>query len=77
MDQFIEWFNQTAPGGDAPVPAITRAGVAHLYFVTIHPFEDGNGRVGRAVSEKALAQTLGRPAGFWRQTGLYSTYRRC
>jgi Fic family protein len=61
MDQFIEWFNQTAPGGVTPLSAITRAGIAHLYFVTIHPFEDGNGRVGRAVSEKALAQTLGRP----------------
>jgi Fic family protein len=61
MDRFNEWFNQTAPGGDAPLSAITRAGIAHLYFVTIHPFEDGNGRVGRAVAEKALAQTLGRP----------------
>jgi Fic family protein len=61
MDRFNEWFNQTAPGGDAPLPTITRAGIAHLYFVTIHPFEDGNGRVGRAVAEKALAQTLGRP----------------
>jgi Fic family protein len=61
MDRFNEWFNRTAPGGDAPLPAITRAGIAHLYFVTVHPFEDGNGRVGRAVAEKALAQTLGRP----------------
>lgn len=61
MDRFNEWFNRAAPGGDAPLPAITRAGIAHLYFVTIHPFEDGNGRVGRAVAEKALAQTLGRP----------------
>jgi Fic family protein len=61
MDRFTEWFNRTAPGSDASLPAITRAGIAHLYFVTIHPFEDGNGRVGRAVAEKALAQTLGRP----------------
>lgn len=61
MDRFTEWFNRTAPGRDAALPAITRAGIAHLYFVTIHPFEDGNGRVGRAVAEKALAQTLGRP----------------
>ena len=61
MDRFMEWFNQTAPGGGTPLPAITRAGIAHLYFVTIHPFEDGNGRVGRAVAEKTLAQTLGRP----------------
>ncbi len=61
MDRFTEWFNRTAPGRDAALPAITRAGIAHLYFVTIHPFEDGNGRVGRAIAEKALAQTLGRP----------------
>ena len=61
MDRFTEWSNRTAPGRDAVLPAITRAGIAHLYFLTIHPFEDGNGRVGRAVAEKALAQSLGRP----------------
>jgi Fic family protein len=38
------------------LPPLTRAGVAHLYFESIHPFEDGNGRIGRAISEKALAQ---------------------
>jgi Fic family protein len=61
MAAFIAWFNQTAPGGPAPLPALTRAGIAHLYFVCIHPFEDGNGRIGRALAEKALAQGLGRP----------------
>jgi Fic family protein len=40
---------------------LARAGIAHLYFESIHPFEEGNGRVGRAVSEKALAEALGRP----------------
>jgi len=40
---------------------LTRAGVAHLYFVCIHPFEGGNGRIGRAIAEKALAQSLGYP----------------
>jgi Fic family protein len=43
------------------LPALTRAGVAHLYFESIHPFEDGNGRIGRALSEKSLAQSLGQP----------------
>jgi Fic family protein len=43
------------------MPALTRAGTAHLYFVSIHPFEDGNGRIGRAIAEKALAQGLGQP----------------
>ena len=42
--------------------SLTRAGIAHLYFESIHPFEDGNGRIGRAVAEKAIAQSLGRPA---------------
>ena len=61
MAQFIDWFNRTAPGGLEPLPALTRAGAAHLYFESIHPFEDGNGRVGRALAEKALAQSLGQP----------------
>jgi Fic family protein len=41
---------------------LTRAGIAHLYFVSIHPFEDGNGRIGRALAEKSLAQNLGQPS---------------
>ena len=61
MARFIGWFNRTMPGGREPLPALTRAGLAHLYFVSIHPFEDGNGRIGRAVAEKALAQGLGQP----------------
>src|SRR5437879_2293905 len=61
MERFIAWSNRTAPGRDEPLPALTRAGIAHLYFESIHPFEDGNGRIGRAISEKALAQALGQP----------------
>ncbi|NOV30060.1 Fic family protein [Methylomonas sp. ZR1] len=61
MDQFIDWFNSTAPDGNTPLPTLQRAGIAHLYFVSIHPFEDGNGRIGRAIAEKALAQCLGQP----------------
>jgi Fic family protein len=61
MTQFIDWFNRTTPGGPEPLPALTRAGAAHLYFECIHPFEDGNGRIGRALAEKALAQSLGQP----------------
>jgi Fic family protein len=62
MSQYIAWFNRTAPGGPEPLPALTRAGIAHLYFESIHPFEDGNGRVGRVLAEKVLAQSLGRPS---------------
>jgi len=61
MRQFVMWFNRTAPGGPEPLPPLTRAGVAHLYFESIHPFEDGNGRIGRALAEKSLAQSLGYP----------------
>jgi Fic family protein len=62
MEAFRQWFNASAPDGAKPVPPLTRAGLAHLYFVSIHPFEDGNGRIGRAISEKSLAQNLGQPS---------------
>jgi len=58
MVRFIDWFNETSPIGPQPLPAITRAGIAHMYFESIHPFEDGNGRTGRALTEKALAQAI-------------------
>lgn len=57
MSVFLEWFN-----GSRTLPSLTRAGIAHLYFVCIHPFEDGNGRIGRAIAEKALAQSIGQPS---------------
>jgi len=62
MGAFIAWFNETGPAGLSPVSALTRAGIAHLWFESIHPFEDGNGRLGRAIAEKALAQGLDTPA---------------
>ncbi|MGM5000123.1 Fic family protein [Tardiphaga sp. 538_B7_N1_4] len=62
MTRFNAWFNDTAPNGKTPLPPITRAGIAHLYFVCIHPFEDGNGRIGRALAEKSLAQNLNQPS---------------
>jgi Fic family protein len=62
MAAFIKWFNDTAPGGKKEIKkAPVRAAIAHLYFESIHPFEDGNGRIGRAIAEKAISQTLGRP----------------
>lgn len=61
MQHFISWFNDSAPDGSSPLPPLVRAAMAHLYFVSIHPFEDGNGRFGRAIAEKALAQCLGQP----------------
>lgn len=41
--------------------AVLKSAVAHLYFESIHPFEDGNGRIGRAIVEKILSQSLKRP----------------
>lgn len=62
MKRYIQWFNDTAPGGKREISAAPlRAAIAHLYFESIHPFEDGNGRIGRALAEKALSQTAGRP----------------
>lgn len=61
MDIFVEWFNGSAPSNKRHLSALTRAGLAHLHFESIHPFEDGNGRVGRALAEKSLAQSLGHP----------------
>ena len=75
MARFLDWFNRTSAGE----PAVTRAALAHLYFVSIHPFEDGNGRIGRAVAEKTLLQALGRdtllclsPAILARRSDYYS-----
>jgi len=60
MKNFIAWFNETAQGQEKEVQAApVRAALAHLYFESIHPFEDGNGRIGRAIAEKALSQSLG------------------
>src|SRR6185312_3246913 len=59
---FITWWKESAPNGNNPLPALTRASIAHLYFVCIHPFEDGNGRIGRALAEKSLAQNLSQPS---------------
>lgn len=61
MDRFIAWYNEARAAPLAQSP-LTRAGIAHLHFVCIHPFEDGNGRIARALAEKALAQSLGEPS---------------
>lgn len=61
MKRFIAWFNKTGPGQATALSPLLRAGIAHLYFESIHPFEDGNGRIGRAISEKSLAQSQGAP----------------
>lgn len=53
LERFVHWFNDSV---NSDVDPIVRAGIAHLWFVTIHPFEDGNGRITRALTDRALAQ---------------------
>src|ERR1700751_1158939 len=52
MKTFVDWFN-----GTQDIDPVIKAAVAHLWFVTIHPFEDGNGRIARAVADMALARS--------------------
>ena len=62
MAKFIVWYNQDSPSNrDRKTPGIARAGIAHLWFEVIHPFDDGNGRVGRAIADHALSRFLGYP----------------
>jgi len=62
MKRFLYWFNEAGPGAVNEIKkGPIRAAIAHLYFESIHPFEDGNGRIGRAIAEKALSQAAGHP----------------
>jgi Fic family protein len=61
MQQFLAWWTASAPREDG----LLRAGLAHVYFVTIHPFEDGNGRIARALTDMALAQDERQPIRYY------------
>lgn len=65
IDRFIDWYNSTNPmenpNPDSTLAGPVRAAIAHLWFESIHPFDHGNGRVGRALAEQALAHDLGHP----------------
>jgi Fic family protein len=52
MDTFLKWFEERSK-----TDPVLRASIAHLWFVTIHPFEDGNGRIARAIADMALARS--------------------
>src|SRR5271165_1336009 len=52
MDKFLDWFNK-----DDSMDLVLKAGIAHLWFVTIHPFDDGNGRIARAIADMVLARS--------------------
>ena len=75
MAKFLQWFS--APGNADP---LLTAGLAHLWFVTIHPFDDGNGRIARAIGDMALARSEQSPQRFYsmsaqirRERGVYYT----
>jgi len=71
MDAFLKWFNASPP-----MDPVIRAGVAHFRFVTIHPFEDGNGRIARAIADMALARADGRPERFYSMSAQIEAERR-
>jgi Fic family protein len=60
MKSFLEWFE-----GNKPIDQVLVAALAHLWFVTIHPFDDGNGRIARAIADMALARSEHSPRRFY------------
>ncbi|WP_304350859.1 Fic family protein [Comamonas testosteroni] len=66
MERFLKWFDESSPANAKAsgkgMDGFARAAIAHLWFESIHPFEDGNGRVGRAIVDMAMAQHLREPA---------------
>jgi Fic family protein len=60
MDQFLNWLNQASA-----IDPVLKSAIAHLWFVTIHPFDDGNGRIGRAIMDRQLAVAEGSTKRFY------------
>ncbi|MCX6971016.1 MAG: Fic family protein [Verrucomicrobia bacterium] len=71
MATFLKWF-----GGGSEVDPVLKAGIAHFRFVTIHPFEDGNGRIGRAIADMALARGDGTPERFYSMSAQIEAERK-
>ena len=71
MKAFLEWFNSKKR-----LDAVLKAAIAHLWFVTIHPFEDGNGRIARAVADMALARSEKSPQRFYSMSAQISLERK-
>lgn len=71
MQAFLEWFN-AAPRTDP----VIKAALAHFWFVTIHPFEDGNGRIARAIADMALARADGAADRFYTMSVQIEAERR-
>lgn len=71
MDRFLKWFN--APQS---IDQVLKSGVAHFWFVTIHPFEDGNGRIARAIADMCLARADGTSERFYSMSSQIETDRK-
>lgn len=71
MTEFLEWFEHKDD-----VDPVLRAGIAHLWFVTIHPFEDGNGRIARAIADMALARADGMGDRFYSLSSQFESERK-
>jgi Fic family protein len=71
MQAFLDWF-----GNGHDMDPVLKAGIAHLWFVTIHPFEDGNGRIARAIGDMALARADGTPDRFYSLSSQIETERK-
>lgn len=71
MTRFVEWVNASTP--DHP---ILKAGLGHLWFVTLHPFDDGNGRIARAIGDLLLARADGSPERFYSLSAQIQRERR-
>lgn len=71
MGRFLTWFN-----GEPTVDPVLRAAIAHLWLVTIHPFEDGNGRIARAVADMALARADGTRDRFYSMSSQIEAERK-
>ncbi len=71
MHRFLGWFAQ-----DIAIDPVLKAGVAHFWFVTVHPFEDGNGRIGRAIMDMALARAEAMPERFYSMSAQIESERK-
>jgi Fic family protein len=68
---FLAWFN-----GPATTDPVLKAAIAHLWFVTVHPFDDGNGRIARAIADMALARSEGSTQRFYSMSAQIRTERK-